>query len=361
MNMKLRRRGFTLIELLVVIAIIAILIALLLPAVQQAREAARRTQCKNNFKQLGLAIHNYHDVYNAVPIGCTIAGTNGGANNVRRFSAHLGLLPFVEQQNLYQTTVGELALLSSNGTPWNGALTVNNSKLTHLLCPSDSDSTVESDRPKTNYLFSRGDNGWDQNQAWHGNGGNGIRGFFLGVRDDGQGGGPRRFRDITDGLSNTIAMGERITAKSGGSSILDGTTTTAVANGGRDNPSLCVASVSGTGVYTTVGNASGSALAGVRAFDGAPPFTAVNTVIPPNGPSCKNGNDNQHDRDGLFTMSSQHTGIVQVLMGDGSVRAVSENIDSGDLTAAPVASGESPYGVWGALGTVRGREVIGEF
>ncbi|MFN7679409.1 MAG: DUF1559 domain-containing protein, partial [Planctomyces sp.] len=106
------RRGFTLIELLVVIAIIAILVALLLPAVQQAREAARRTQCKNNLKQIALACHNHHDVYNAMPRGCygpdiTVAwGGNGPLNltfNDHQFMGVLPqLLPFIEQDNLYQ-------------------------------------------------------------------------------------------------------------------------------------------------------------------------------------------------------------------------------------------------------------------
>lgn len=361
-TLQRKRRAFTLIELLVVIAIIAILVSLLLPAVQQAREAARRTQCKNNLKQLGLAIHNYHDVYNAIPFSCTPEGgtIGGNMNGIRRFSGHLGLLPYVEQKNLYEQSFSELNTRRQSAS-WTNTIPCVTATLPHLLCPSDSTSSVDATRGKANYLFSRGDNAWDQNQAWHGNNGNGIRGFFLGVRNDGQGGGPRRFRDVTDGLSNTIAMGERITAKTGGNSIKTGATTTSVSNGGRNNPAVCKASVGAGGVYNNVGNAAGSLLAGVRAFDGAPPFTAVNTILPPNSASCKNGNDNQHDRDGIMTMTSHHTGVVQVVLGDGSVRAISDNIDSGNLAAEPVSGGPSPYGVWGALGTVSGGEVVGEF
>src|SRR5210317_2130034 len=97
------RRGFTLIELLVVIAIIAILIALLLPAVQQAREAARRTQCKNNLKQLGLAMHNYHDIYNMFPVGaCAKANTPGptGFGVDISIGAFASILPMLEESNL---------------------------------------------------------------------------------------------------------------------------------------------------------------------------------------------------------------------------------------------------------------------
>src|SRR5688572_22995089 len=108
------RRGFTLIELLVVIAIIAVLIALLLPAVQQAREAARRTQCKNNLKQLGLAMHNYHDTYNAFPaMGVRLYGSGG-----RNYSWVISILPMIEQGNLYQAFKTRSDMAGGLPTPW---------------------------------------------------------------------------------------------------------------------------------------------------------------------------------------------------------------------------------------------------
>ena len=305
--MKLvRRKAFTLIELLVVIAIIAILIALLLPAVQQAREAARRTQCKNNFKQLGLAIHNYHDVYLSCPFGSTSSGGGSTARH-RRFSGHLALLPFIEQAQMYKQVEN---VLNSNGgnAPWSGGINSVLIQTNHLLCPSDGTAVNLDDdlNARTNYMFSYGDNAWDYNPGWFGNNGNGSRGFFMGLQGGNGQGGVRRFRDITDGLSNTICMGERIKAKGGAVSIFDGATATGVANGGRTNPADCVASVDSTGTYTVSLDNRGSRLAGVRAYDGAPPFTGVTTIIGPNGPSCKNQNNNQHDRDGVMTMSSHH-------------------------------------------------------
>jgi prepilin-type N-terminal cleavage/methylation domain-containing protein len=103
-----RKRGFTLIELLVVIAIIAILVALLLPAVQQARESARRTQCKNNLKQMGLAFHNYHDVYKMFPPAATIAGVGTNMDRTDAWGWPLRLLPYIDQANLFnQIEVGE--------------------------------------------------------------------------------------------------------------------------------------------------------------------------------------------------------------------------------------------------------------
>lgn len=352
-----RRRGFTLIELLVVIAIIAILIALLLPAVQQAREAARRTQCKNNLKQFGLAIHNYHDVFSTAPFGCT--GTFGA--RYRRFSGHLGLLPYIDQAPAYNQ-VTSLMDAGGGSSPWDGSVNDILVQTNNLLCPSDGDGVHTADRRNatTNYAFCYGDNAWDSNPGWAGNGGR-NRGFFNGQQGNG-GGGVRRFRDVTDGLSNTIAMGERIKAKGNADTVKTGAATTTVPNGGRDNPAACRASVDGEGRYLSLGNGNGSRLAGVRAFDGSPPFTGCHTSLPPNSPSCKNGNDNQHDRDGIMSMSSHHVGGAQVVMGDGSVRFISENIDSGDSTAPPVAGGgRSPYGIFGALGSIAGGEVVGEY
>lgn len=362
--MKLiRRRAFTLIELLVVIAIIAILVALLLPAVQQAREAARRAQCKNNLKQLGIAIHGYHDTFSVVPMGCTIAGGTiaGSPNQFRRFSAYLGLLPYLDQAPLYDETVTNLEPTGGNTAPWQNGVPCVTAKLPNILCPSDPSSSIDGAKAHTNYHFSHGDNAWDQNPAWNGNGGRGIRGFFTCNRDDGQGGRCLKFRDVTDGLSNTIAMGERIVAKPGATRIDQGAATTTVTEGGRRNPSLLLAAVTADGTYTSLGNGTGARLSGTRAFDGAPPFTTVNTIIAPNGPSGKHQDNNAHDRDGVFTMSSQHVGGVHVLLGDGAVRFIGNNIDTGDLTAQPVTSGPSPYGIWGALGTIQGSEEVGDF
>lgn len=198
-------RGFTLIELLVVIAIIAILIALLLPAVQQAREAARRTQCKNNLKQFGLALHNYHDTYNNFPRFVQGSIYDGAGDGWRSFSAHAMILPYIDQAPLYnQINFNLNACCDNGGAPSNNDGLLNNKKLPAFLCPSDSPPSNMG--APNNYAVCMGPNtGFDADI----NGGqqNGMfnRHQWVGMRD------------IKDGTSNTIAVSEIMTTDQGGS------------------------------------------------------------------------------------------------------------------------------------------------
>lgn len=148
-------RGFTLIELLVVIAIIAILVALLLPAVQQAREAARRTQCKNNLHQLGIAMHNYHDVFKQFPM--TVFPTTGTYNwsDGSRGSYLVRLLPFIEQDNLYNALDFTLAGPAWGLTNFEGQVDANGKLYRHYaipayMCPSDPQPKLDGHSTKSN-------------------------------------------------------------------------------------------------------------------------------------------------------------------------------------------------------------------
>jgi len=186
-----RNRGFTLIELLVVIAIIAILIALLLPAVQQAREAARRSTCKNNLKQMGLALHNYHDIYGMFPIGCQ----DYGVANYEMWGWGASILPQLDQAPLFQS-------LQVNNLTMSQVLT-NSSLYPYLqtplpvfICPSD---------PSRDNLMSGG-----QMNGGTGRHMNGVSGIGTAFRV-GKSNYPYRLRDITDGPSNTFLLGERTT------------------------------------------------------------------------------------------------------------------------------------------------------
>ena len=306
------RRGFTLIELLVVIAIIAILIALLLPAVQQAREAARRSQCKNNLKQIGLALHNYHDVFGMFVL--RRGGTNGSdstTSNRARLSGFVGMLPYMDQAPLYnKIAAGDSTHSPFGPCAWCG-WSVWNVTLPMLRCPSDG-RNKQTERTN-NYVFCLGDSATSIN-------GTSSRGLFpyrVGTR----------IRDITDGTSNTILVSER-TTKSEGS----GTT----GCGG----SACNWS-GGLWVGPRYTSSMSTWHPGMYHFD-VSNFGGANSTYLINSSAATWGDD--------WIASSAHVGGVHMLLCDGQVRFISENMSSGSTTST-----------YYQLVTRSGGEVVGEF
>ncbi len=324
----MKTRGFTLIELLVVIAIIAILVALLLPAVQQAREAARRSSCKNNLKQLALALHNYESTHRVFPPGAL------GYPYV--WSAHAQLLPFVEQaglQNLLNYDVPPLNAFNSGsfdavavGKNDNAAML----KLPILTCPSDKESVPNSMYGGISYPACTG---------------SGING--SGTADDGSNANADGiifarskigFRDVTDGTSNTVVFSEQLLGdgQDAAPTGIDYKHRVVVLNmGTQTTPTACVPG-------------SAPAWSGQRGqlwINGHLADTMYNHWYGPNDaihPDCHNGYHNF----ALASARSAHQGGVQCSLVDGSVRFVSENIN---------------LDTWRQLATRAGGEVLGEF
>jgi prepilin-type N-terminal cleavage/methylation domain-containing protein/prepilin-type processing-associated H-X9-DG protein len=346
-------RGFTLVELLVVIAIIGVLVALLLPAVQAAREAARRSQCTNNLKQIGLSLHNYHDVHNALV--SRTGGTQGPSpwndSNNGQLSGFIGLLPFMEQGPLWDEISGGVEFPPGPGgraTPfgpaaWRTDYRPFRQQVPTLLCPSDgpgADRNPANTQGRSNYAFSSGDsinnNAYDRPTR-------GPFGYHYYLR----------FATVTDGLSNTIAMGERV-IDTANRMVRSGT----AINVGpvHQDPTLCLATAVGNRYRDGVTTRSES---GLTWADGRPAWNGISTVLPPNSPSCMA--DDRSWQWGLWSASSHHPGGVNALMLDGSVQFISETINTGrlDLPEVGRTSGlPSPYGVWGALGSMGGGEAV---
>ncbi|WP_437185192.1 DUF1559 domain-containing protein [Planctomicrobium sp. SH668] len=297
-NSMITRRGFTLIELLVVIAIIAVLIALLLLAVQQAREAARRSQCKNNLKQLGLALHNYHDTHNTFPPGSLAMRANGtayapGDSEPGRTAVKGGwgwtvfCLPFIDQAPLYQQ-------LSPNGNNFPSAPNALTKTIIPIfLCPSDPAPAIVTatamggdggsiGHGKSNYpgIYGSGSVEYVEIDA------DNTRGMFWYNS-------AVRIRDVTDGLSNSLMVTER--RSDGGDSE-------------TRRGSIWAGKTDGTTGAKNVGNKYGNL---VRA-DNNPDWLVNATNI--SDPSASTN-----------AASSMHVGGVHFVMGDGSVRFLSEN------------------------------------
>ena len=332
-----RRHGFTLMELLVVIAIIAVLIALLLPAVQQAREAARRSQCKNNLKQIGLAIHNYVDAYRVVPPGACIDLNVSATGNNGSWGVHGRLLPYLEQASLYNSVDLSIA--------WDFQQAISGLRVPVYACPSDPEAELVRDpgggRAKlypTTYGFNYG--------TWFVfrptapvSGGNGV--IFPNSR--------LGMGHFMDGTSQTLLSAEvkawQPYRRNGGPG-----STTIPANIAE----ATTATLSGTEFKDT----GHTEWADGRVHHGG--FTV--TLVPNSKVMTTNAGRNhvtdynswQEGKNGgagqptyaVVTSRSHHTGIVHVGLLDGAVRSISENID---------------LSVWRALGTRAGGEVVGEY
>jgi prepilin-type N-terminal cleavage/methylation domain-containing protein len=342
------RRGFTLIELLVTIFILSVLLALLLPAVQSAREAARRIECQNNLKQLGIALHNYHDVHAAFPI--QLGGTSGGSDtdsNQDCLSAFVGLLPFLEQAPLYDqiSSPGTLEppvltpVPSFGPVPWHATYAPWKSRVAGFYCPSDPDIP---DPSGNNYRFCIGTvvakNEAPSRQRLGGTSFALMNGLFVN-------GISTRIGSVTDGLSNTIAMSER--GKGGDlRSVVGRITVTPLPVSTRpanNSPAelnaaaqVCLSKASGR-IYNPGQTVVTMSDPGSRWPDGRPYFTSITTLLPPNSAACTIRN--QEWQWGIWTPSSHHPGMALVLLGDGSVRPAHDTVDRTVFQAAGTISG----------------------
>ncbi|WP_372723420.1 DUF1559 domain-containing protein [Novipirellula sp.] len=392
------QRGFTLVELLVVIAIIGVLVGLLLPAVQAAREAARRMSCSNNFKQIGLAIHNYHAAYNQMPQQGSGTGLAVGqpyqtpGANEYRLSFLVGITPFIEQQaiweqisNPYSTTGGaifqsmgplpSMSLAEYTPNPYLPWLT----DIAGYRCPSDPGRGLPS-MGRTNYAACMGDanhttiegetyrlNSSLLNNATRiVNVGIAARGAFVYRKKT-------EFRDILDGLSNTIMCGEILT------DLGDRDIRTTPANaGGRTTAQWSAGGVlrcrapgfidpARPRFWTSTQAVEGSAeeRRGSKWMCGIVLYSGFHTMSPPNTETCFHGNRHQEY---ITSTSSQHQGGAHALMADGAVKFITDSIEAGDSNSPQVktpdqpgvlpAGSPSPFGLWGSLGTRGNKETI---
>jgi prepilin-type N-terminal cleavage/methylation domain-containing protein len=325
-----RRRGFTLIELLVVIAIIAILIGLLLPAVQKVREAAARTKCQNNLKQIGLALHNYQSTYGRFPTNGTYPA---GKTSPDSYSVHARILPFIEQANLY-------ALVDLNASATSQPDVVKQ-RIAIYVCPSELRDEPRTDttpnRYPTSYAVNVGT--WFVLDPVTGTGGAGALPYNLNCKP----------AEYFDGMSTTVAFAE---VKAYQAYLL-----------GSGNPSTLNALPPSTpaeqlaygGSLKT--NAHTSWTEGQTFQNGVTFALTPNSYVPFNDPatgvtydvdyvSSRDGSSATRPSYAAMTSRSYHSSVVNILLMDGSVRTVSKNIN---------------LDTWRALGTRNGMEVVGEY
>ena len=340
--MKRRVRGFTLIELLVVIAIIGVLIALLLPAVQAAREAARRSQCVNNLKQIGLALHNYESTQSSLPpsgeIGSNQTPGYVGSAGPQNFAMKVRILPYMEQGNAFNSVNFAVSAIWNANPPtvidgYNINYTIRHTKIANYVCPSDTNDpgTADPQLPGTSYHENGGLNRYNQN--WRSNG----LAYYMG--NDGGINQTRTFASIQDGLSNTAAFSEIVKGK--GLMLTDGlhmnyaltNGVTTFAQGSTLDADyqlaqLCQATTSRNWDY------KGEVWTIQDGGRGGPYMH----IQPPNRKGC-----NGPGVDTIIGASSYHPGGVNLLLMDGSVKFAKNGIN---------------IRTWNALGSISGQESI---
>jgi prepilin-type N-terminal cleavage/methylation domain-containing protein/prepilin-type processing-associated H-X9-DG protein len=325
---SIRQKGFTLIELLVVIAIIAVLIALLLPAVQQAREAARRSQCKNNLKQIGLAFHNYHEQHNRLPPTCVAGGLAPNASQyvLRSWGYQAMLFPYLELTNLFNAIgVGNAPLVPNANltnpvdytTASSGSVEqLLTTKIPVYLCPSSTGDHVNKYQAKLGTMMY------------------GANNFLCPLPTTTSPAPCASFADVKDGTSNTVLMGEK--------ALMDAPF---VAIG--SNWITTVACTDSANVRYRINIVSAATRINTP-FDGV--WEEANNCYKENNPQIAGRN----------TVASPHTGGAHILLCDGSVRFVSENISSNPVQGDNSIFASANY-TWQNLFGINDKNVVGEF
>jgi hypothetical protein len=378
------------------------LIALLLPAVQAAREAARRMQCANNLKQLALAAHNYHDARNEFPAGANWVSiqrtrSGGGQSHYAYWGTFIFLCPYFEQTARYDAVMGyvnsdppQVAAFNFDECirPWwgwggTGVIPGFTGQVSSMRCPSDGLRFDDTWVARSNYLTSRGDVGYgvgsygnssgngnerqndptlpgfvnDSSTDWHNRclAYARMRGLFP-IKH------AHSLASISDGTSNTIALSEGL--------VSDGTRNSkrnmgqSIANSPDNDLTRCSKSaLASSGInfddgITLLPNPASTdrnvvSYRGIRGFDGRIVYTGFNSILPPNSPMCMAMNGTGEGGWGYFSPNSNHTGGVNVALADASGRFITDAIDCGQhMTNEGGRGGRSKFGTWGSLGSI---------